>query len=289
MKRKTLSLLFASFILNGTLAWAQGFKDAYKGYFTMGVSVNQRNVTDSMQMALIQSNYNSITAENAMKPASTEPQQGEFNWRAADRIANFCREHGIRMRGHCLVWHNQIGKWMYEDADGNPLPKDEFFRRMRAHIHAIVNRYKDVVYCWDVVNEAITDNPRTSNPYRESPLYRIAGDEFIANAFRYAREADPDALLFYNDYNECDPVKSRRIYEMVLRMKAGGVPIDGIGMQGHYNIHRPQTKDIDAAIRLYRQLVSHIHVTELDVRTSREQGGQLQFSREGEAVSDSLD
>ena len=276
-------------IVGSTNSLAQGLKDTYADYFTIGVSVNPRNVTDSAQMALICGNFNSVTAENAMKPASTEPQEGQFNWRTADRIADFCRQNGIRMRGHCLVWHNQIGRWMTEDEEGKPLSKDEFFRRMRAHIHAVVNRYKDVVYCWDVVNEAITDNPRTSNPYRKSPLYGIAGDEFIANAFRYAHEADPNALLFYNDYNECDPVKSRRIYEMVLRMRADGVPIDGIGMQGHYNIYRPRPEDIDRAIKLYKQLVKHIHITELDVRANREQGGQLRFSQQGEAVNDTLD
>ena len=287
MRKRSIMLVLLT--MGSTSCFSQGLKDAYEGLFTIGVSVNQRNVTDSAQMALICANYNSITAENAMKPASTEPQEGVYDWRAADRIADFCRKNGIRMRGHCLVWHNQIGKWMYQDEEGNPLPKDQFLHRMRAHIHAIVSRYKDVVYCWDVVNEAITDNPHTSNPYRESPLYRIAGDEFIAAAFRYAREADPAALLFYNDYNECDPVKSRRIYEMVLRMRADGVPIDGIGMQGHYNVYHPRPQDIDHTITLFRRLVSHIHVTELDVRASREQGGGLRFSTEGEAPSDTLD
>jgi len=268
---------------------AQGLKDAYEGLFTVGVSVNLRNVTDSAQAALICRNYNSVTAENAMKPASTEREEGRFDWRGADRVANFCRQHGIKMRGHCLMWHNQIGRWMYEDEEGNPLPKEEFFRRMRNHIHAVVSRYKDVVYCWDVVNEAITDDRRADNPYRPTPMYRIAGEEFIANAFRFAHEADSTALLFYNDYNECDPVKSRRIYEMVLRLKADGVPIDGIGMQGHYNLRRPQPEELDRAIRLYRQLVHHIHITELDVRASSQQGGDLQFSKDGTTASDSLD
>jgi GH35 family endo-1,4-beta-xylanase/enterochelin esterase-like enzyme len=182
------------------------------------------------------------------------------------------------------MWHSQIGKWMYED---NPT-KEVFFKRMRNHIHTIVNRYKDVIYCWDVVNEAITDDRNAADPYRQSPLYKIAGDEFIAKAFEYAREADPKALLFYNDYNECDPVKSKRIYEMVKKMKAAGVPIDGIGMQGHYNIYGPSEKEVDDAIKLYKQVVNHIHVTELDIRINEEMGGQLRFSREGVNVSDSI-
>ena len=269
---------------SSTPLWAQGLKDAYKDYFMIGVAVNQRNVTNASQSALVKQEFNSMTAENDMKPEPTEPREGEFNWTSADRIANFARQNGIKLRGHCLMWHSQIGKWMYED---NPT-KEVFFKRMRNHIHTIVNRYKDVIYCWDVVNEAITDDRNAADPYRQSPLYKIAGDEFIAKAFEYAREADPKALLFYNDYNECDPVKSKRIYEMVKNMKAAGVPIDGIGMQGHYNIYGPSEKEVDDAIKLYKQVVNHIHVTELDIRINEEMGGQLRFSREGQTVSDSI-
>ena len=286
MKQLALSVvLVAAF---AAAASAQGLKDAYKDYFTIGVAVNQRNVTNPEQQALILREFNSVTAENDMKPQPTEPRQGQFDFTRADRIANFCRQNGIKMRGHCLMWHAQIGEWMYKDADGNLLPKDEFLRRMRDHIHTVVGRYRDVVYAWDVVNEAMTDDKSAENPYRQSAMYQIAGDDFIAYAFRYAREADPDNLLFYNDYNETDPVKSRRIFEMVKKMKAAGVPIDGIGMQGHYNIYGPKEDEIDAAIKLYKQVVKHIHVTELDVRANEEMGGGLQFSQEGAQVSDSL-
>ena len=281
MRTMALAVLFSC---SSTSLWAQGLKDAYKDYFMIGVAVNQRNVTNASQSALVKQEFNSMTAENDMKPEPTEPREGEFNWTSADRIANFARQNGIKLRGHCLMWHSQIGKWMYED---NPT-KEVFFKRMRNHIHTIVNRYKDVIYCWDVVNEAITDDRNAADPYRQSPLYKIAGDEFIAKAFEYAREADPKALLFYNDYNECDPVKSKRIYEMVKKMKAAGVPIDGIGMQGHYNIYGPSEKEVDDAIKLYKQVVNHIHVTELDIRINEEMGGQLRFSREGVNVSDSI-
>ena len=222
------SLLAMLLLVMATSVQAQGLKDAYKNYFKIGVAVNQRNVVDPVQTDLIKREFNSVTAENDMKPEPTEPKEGVFNWEGADRIANFCRQNGLKMRGHCLMWHSQIGKWMYED---NPT-KEVFYERMRKHIHAVVNRYKDVVYCWDVVNEAMTDDANSIDPYRQSPMYKLCGDEFIAKAFQFAREADPKGLLFYNDYNECDPVKSQRIYNMVKAMKQAGVPIDGIGMQG---------------------------------------------------------
>lgn len=278
-------MLLAAWVLAMPAALhAQGLKDAYKNYFLIGVALNQNNVVQPEQMALVKKEFNSVTAENDMKPEPTEPKEGVYNWEGADKIANFCRQNGIKMRGHCLMWHSQIGKWMYED---NPT-KEVFYARMRKHIHAVVNRYKDVVYCWDVVNEAITDDRNSVDPYRQSPMYKLCGDEFIAKAFQYAREADPKALLFYNDYNECDPVKSQRIFNMVKAMKQAGVPIDGIGMQGHYNIYGPTEQEVDNAVALYKKVVKHIHVTELDIRVNTEMGGQLQFSREGANVSDSV-
>ena len=281
---RALFLAVLLFCVGSTDLWAQGLKDAYRDYFTIGVAVNKRNVAQPDQQVLIRQEFNSITAENDMKPVSVHPAEGVWHWEGADSIANFCRQNGIKLRGHCLCWHSQFSDWMFTDKKGRPVKKEVFYQRLREHIHTVINRYKDVVYCWDVVNEAIADQAfgrpgRPANPYRDSRLYQLCGDEFIAKAFEYAREADPNALLFYNDYNECDPAKRDRIYNMVKKMKDAGVPIDGIGMQGHYNIYGPSEADIDAAITKYAQLVDHIHVTELDVRTNTEQGGQLRFSR----------
>ena len=286
MKKITTAALSVIMTMStNATAWAQnGLKDAYRDYFMIGVAVNQRNVSNADQQALIMREFNSITAENDMKPEPTEPREGQFNWEGADRIANFCRQHNIKLRGHCLMWHSQIGKWMLDD---NPT-KEVFYARMKNHINAIVTRYKDVVYCWDVVNEAISDDPNATDPYRQSAMYKLCGDEFIAKAFQYAREADPNALLFYNDYSTVDAHKRERIYNMVKKMKDAGVPIDGIGMQGHYNIYFPTESQLDSAISRFKEIVSHIHITELDIRTNDEMGGQLRFSREGVNVTDSV-
>ncbi len=269
----------------------KSLKDAYADYFLMGVAVNQRNISNEMQSNLVKREFNSLTAENDMKPASVHPAEGKWTWERADRIADFCRQNGIKLRGHNLMWHSQMCDWMFYDEKHNLVKKEVLFARMKEHIHTVVNRYKDVVYCWDVFNEAIADGPRRpaangkDQPLRESTFYKICGnDEFIRKAFIYAREADPNALLFYNDYNECDPVKRDRICEMVKEMKADGVPIDGIGMQGHYNIYGPSEEDIEAAVSKYAEVVDHIHMTELDIRVNREMGGQLRFSRNEGAV-----
>jgi len=294
--RKLLLLALAAVALTASAQPPSSLKDAYKDLFMMGVAVNQRNITDSAQSALVVREFSSMTAENDMKPASVHPRPDTWTWERADRIADFCRHHGIKLRGHTLMWHNQMCDWMFYDAEHRFVSKDTLFQRMRQHIHTVVNRYKDIVYCWDVFNECIADGPRRldadghDQPLRESKFYQIChSDEFIRKAFEFAREADPDALLFYNDYNECDPVKCDRICTMIRSMKADGVPIDGIGMQGHYNIYGPSEADIENAVSRYADIVDHIHMTELDIRVNREMGGQLQHSdNAGATLTDTL-
>lgn len=300
MKRRNISLLTLLMLLLcsanvnaqgprfGQPEMPGGMKDSYKDYFAIGVAVNQRNVSNPDQIALIKKEFNSITAENDMKPGEIHPKEGVWNWERADKIANFCRENGIKLRGHCLCWHSQFADWMFTDKKGKPVKKEVFYERLREHIHTVVNRYKDIVYAWDVVNEAMADDGRSwpgreQSPYRQSRHFQLCGDEFIAKAFQFAREADPNALLFYNDYSCVDEGKRERIYNMVKKMKDAGVPIDGIGMQGHYNIYFPSEEQLEKAIVRFKELVNHIHITELDLRMNQEMGGQLQGFSRGEA------
>lgn len=263
-----------------------GYKDTYKDYFTIGVALNIRNVASPEQMAIVKKNFNSVTAENAMKPGEIHPKEDVWNFGGADSIANWCRANGIKMRGHCLAWHSQFANWMFTDKKGKPVTKEVFYKRLRDHIHTVVNRYKDVVYAWDVLNEAIADGDgrrmpwmkEEPSPYRKTKMMDLCGEEFIVKVFQFAREADPTVELFYNDYNAAQPTKRDRIFNMVKKMKEAGAPIDGIGMQGHYNIYGPSMEDVEAAIQKYSTIVDKIHFTELDLRTNEEMGGQLQFS-----------
>ena len=264
-----------------------GYKDTYKDYFTVGVALNYRNIASSEQMAMVKKNFNSVTAENAMKPGEIHPKEDVWNWAGADSIANWCRRNGVKMRGHCLAWHSQFANRMFTDKKGKPVSKEVFYERLRDHIHQVVTRYKDIVYAWDVLNEAIADGDgrrapwmkEEPSPYRKTKMMDLCGEEFIVKVFQFAREADPNVKLFYNDYNAAQPAKRDRIYNMVKKMKEQGAPIDGIGMQGHYNIYGPSMEDFEAAIKKYSQIVGEIHITELDLRTNEEMGGQLQFSR----------
>ena len=277
--KKLLFLSIAALTALGVNAQSQikTLQEAYKDHFSIGVAISMQSIISTDHALQIKQMYNSITAENDFKPIITQPQEGVWNWANADNIARFASSNNIPLRGHTLIWHGQTGRWMFYDDRGRLVKKEVLFERMRTHIHTIMNRYKGRIYAWDVVNEAISDDPEAENPYRQSLYYQICGsDEFIRKAFEFAREADPDALLFYNDYNESVPHKRDRIYNMVREMKAAGVPIDGIGMQGHYNIYSPTESEFRAAVELYSTVVDHIHVTELDVRVNQEMGGQLE-------------
>ena len=180
-----------------------GYKDTYKDYFTVGVALNFRNVASPEQMAIVKKNFNSVTAENAMKPGEIHPKEDVWNFAGADSIANWCRANGVKMRGHCLAWHSQFANWMFTDKKGKEVTKEVFYERLRSHIHTVVNRYKDIVYAWDVLNEAIADGDgrrapwmkEAPSPYRKTKMIDLCGEEFIVKVFQFAREADPNVKL----------------------------------------------------------------------------------------------
>jgi endo-1,4-beta-xylanase len=198
-----------------------------------------------------------------MKMGPIHPQENTFNWTDADKIVNFAVAHGMKVRGHTLCWHSQTPSWMFKNPDGTTVSKDVLLERLKNHITQVVTRYKGKVYAWDVVNEAIDDN--NSKVYRESQWYKICGEEYIEKAFRWAHEADPDAILFYNDYSTENAGKRDRIYTFLKNLIDAGVPVHGIGLQGHWSIGWPSEKELRDAIQKYASLGLKIHVTELDV------------------------
>ena len=251
-----------------TVSQVLTLKDAYRDYFDIGVAVSGRALKTD-EGALILQQFNSLTAENAMKPASLQPEQGVYNWREADSIAAFARRNGLKLRGHTLCWHQQVPAWFFYDANNKLVNKEELLRRLQEHITAVVTRYKDVVYAWDVVNEAISDNP--AEVYRNSLWYKIAGEDFIAKAFEYAHAADKKALLFYNDYNEINAVKRGKIITMIKALQERGVPIHGVGLQAHWSVTEPEEKQLAATLEDFSKLGLKMHITELDVSVHKKE------------------
>ncbi len=242
----------------------QGLSDYYQKYFPIGVAVYPAALQDSAKSQLILQEFNSITAENVMKSGPIHPKPDIYNWGPADAVSDFAKANNMKLRGHALVWHQQHPKWFFTEENGDTISKETLFARMEEHITAVVTRYKDVIYAWDVVNEAVSDN--SDFVYRqESPFYKIAGEEYLAKSFEYAHAADPDAKLFYNDYNAVRPEKVKRIYELVKKLVDAGVPIHGVGIQAHWSIFEPSEKELRDAIEKYASLGLEVQITELDV------------------------
>lgn len=262
---------------------AKGLKDYYRNYFPIGVAITPRDL-DGTNKALILDQFNSVTAENAMKMAPIHPVENEYNWRNGDAIAGFARKNNLKMRGHCLVWYNQAPRWFFKDEQGNTVSKDLLLKRLKEHIHTVVNHYKKDIYAWDVVNEVIADD---STYFRNSQFYKIAGEDFVEMAFRYAHEADPKARLFYNDYNTEQPKKRDKIYKMLKTLLARGVPIHGIGLQGHWSVSNPSRSELEKSIALFAGLGLDVQITELDVSVyDGNQGGQLIQNAEQKAKAE---
>lgn len=240
----------------------KGLKDYYKNYFTMGVAVNTRNIYGD-ESDLIKKHYSSITPENAMKMGPIQPLEGKFYWKDADSIVNFAIKNNLKIRGHALCWHEQTPHWIFTDSTGKNVSRDVLLQRLKNHITTVVNRYKGKIYAWDVVNEAIDDNP--NNFLRASKWTEIIGDDFIEKAFEYAHEADPEALLFYNDYNTERPEKRERIYKLLKQLKDKGIPIHGVGLQAHWSIYEPSKEELTQAIERYSSLGLQLHFTEVDM------------------------
>ena len=153
--------------------------------------------------------------------------------------------------------------WFFKDNEGKTVTKDLLLQRLKEHITAVVTRYKGFIYAWDVVNEVISD--KENEYFRNSPFYKICGEEFVAKAFQYAHEADPDALLFYNDYNEINPVKRKKIIRMIQGLKDAGIPVHGIGLQGHWAVTEPSQQQLDSTLSDFAKLDLPLQITELDI------------------------
>jgi endo-1,4-beta-xylanase len=240
----------------------KGLKDFYKDYFSIGVAVGPKNLSGD-EAILIKRQFNSITAENAMKMGPIQPKEGQFYWKDADSIVNFAIKNNIKIRGHNLCWHEQAPSWMFVGKDGKEVTKEVLLQRLKDHITAVVSRYKGKIYAWDVVNEAIDDNPKQL--MRNSKWYQICGEDFIIKAFEYAHTADPSAKLYYNDYNTERPEKRERIYQLLKGLIDRGVPIDGVGLQAHWSIYEPTAQELRTAIERYSSLGLKIQFTEVDM------------------------
>ena len=240
-------------------------KDVMPKGMLLGAAVSQSQVEekDAAAAALVTRHFDSITPENLLKWEAVHPEPDRFNFAPADALVAFGEQRKMTVIGHTLVWHSQTPAWVFAGKEGAALDRETALARMREHIQAVVGRYRGRIKGWDVVNEAINDDAEGS--MRKSRWQQAIGDDYIARAFEFAHAADPQAELYYNDYNLTSAPKRATAIRIVKDLKARGIRVDGIGEQGHWLLAGPSRADIEATITDIAAAGVKVLITELDV------------------------
>jgi len=238
-------------------------KDALEGKFLIGVAMNEAQITgrDVESEKLIDQHFSAIVAENCMKIESLQPKEGQFKFDLSDQFVKFGTEHHKAIIGHTLVWHSQVPRWFFLDANGKTASRELLIERMRKHITTVVQRYKGKVKGWDVVNEAINDD----GSWRQSSFYKIIGKDFVKLAFQFAHAADPQAELYYNDYSMALEGRRNAVCKMIKELQEDGVKVSAIGMQGHLQMDTPLISDFEKSIEAFAALGVKVMITEMDI------------------------
>ena len=266
MKKSTLPAALNSLVILASSCKDEqiyGLKDAFAGDFLIGTAVNAPQILgiDKEAKPFIIKHFNAITAENAMKWEWINPSPEKYDFAMADTIVSFALANRMFITGHTLVWHSQTPDWVFRDSLGNPLTREALLERMKDHIFTVMGHYKGRVQSWDVVNEAIGDDGQI----RRSKWYEIIGEDYIEKAFEYAHEADPEAELYYNDYNNEEPLKRAGVVNIVRNLRKKSLRVDGVGIQGHWHLDSPDFEIVDESISEYASLGVKVMITEMEI------------------------
>ncbi|MBY8872434.1 endo-1,4-beta-xylanase [Micromonospora sp. PLK6-60] len=222
-----------------------------------GTAVSARMLDDVPYRATLAADFTAVTPENAMKWEVLQPTPDRYDWTDADRIVELAQANGQAVYGHTLVWHSSVPAWVSESWS-----RERLRSLLRQHVMTVAARYRGKVWAWDVVNEVLAED----GSLRDTIWLRRLGPGYIADAFRWAREADPDARLFINDYDtEGRTRKADALWRLVRDLRAAGVPVQGVGFQSHLRSGR-QPRDVTGNLRRFAALGVAVAITELDVR-----------------------
>lgn len=297
-------------------------KEAYAGKFLIGTATDLRGLSEA-ELANVKTHYDINTPENSMKPQPIHPSEGRYNFDTPDAMIDWCKQNGIKVWGHTLLWHEQTAPWFFQAVNPSDEPvtrptrpirnndrnaprlsmseiwhnsikgdlasRDTVLKRLKDHIMTVAGRYKGAVIGWDVANESIADGgDGTTENLRDFSWYKVVGPEVLTLAFKWAREADPDAELYYNDYNiEQGAVenKGKHASSMLLlkRLIAEGAPITGVGIQGHWHLNT-NLADVEKAIENYASLGLKVSITELDVTATGNNSGSFGVNQGGRTI-----
>ncbi|SOD79438.1 endo-1,4-beta-xylanase [Spirosoma fluviale] len=264
MRNQVITLSTAAWLslsLLPTAASAQkipSLKDTFKKDFGIGTCLNNAQIEerDPATTAFIASQFNMATPENIMKSALLHPKWDTYDFTMGDKLIAFGKKHNIKINGHTLIWHSQLPPFIRGIKSADSIRT--FFTD---HIKTVAGHYSGKVYSWDVVNEALNED----GTMRKSVFLQHLGDDFVTEAFRLAQQASPKTELYYNDYNNEQPKKRAGCIELVKKIKAAGVRIDGVGIQGHWHVGKVPLKDIEESILQYSALGVKVMFTELDI------------------------
>ena len=279
------SVLLCGLAMAGLVSSAGAqLKDAFKDSFRIGAALNQAQFDerDTRGSALVKAQFNTISPENVLKWESIHPKPDTFSFEEPDRYVAFGEKTHMFIIGHTLVWHNQTPAWVFQDDHGAPLDREALLQRMREHIRTVVGRYKGRIGGWDVVNEALNKD----GTLRPTPWLKIIGEDYIAKAFEFAHEADPKAELYYNDYSLENEPKRKGAIDLIKKLKAQGVQVTAVGLQGHDKMGWPTLEQQDATIAALSQLGVKVNITELDIdvlpAATRQPGADVSLSVEAQ-------
>jgi endo-1,4-beta-xylanase len=242
---------------------APALKDLAPKGMVIGAALSQAqsDEQDTVSADIVKRHFNTISPENLLKWESVHPEPDRYNFEPADRYVAFGEKNRMFVVGHTLVWHNQTPAWVFAGKDGAPADRETLLGRMRDHIRTVVGRYRGRVHGWDVVNEALNDD----GTLRKTRWLEAIGEDYLAKAFEFAREADPEAELYYNDYNLWKPAKRTGAIRIVKQLRERGLRVDGVGEQGHWLIDGPSLVEIEATVTDIAAAGFKVMITELDV------------------------
>lgn len=277
------SFVFALAGASTVSASAESLRAAAPESVLIGAAASARDLQDPKFVALYLKHFNAITAHADMMPARLVDDDRVYDFERADAVAEFAAKNELTLYGHMLLWQHLSRDWLFKDRDGNPLPRAQALANLKGYIDTVVGRYRGKVKSWDVVNEAISDEP--GEYLRDIPARRAIGDDFIVKAFELAHAADPEAELYYNDYNIELPEKRAKTLRLLRELRAAGARIDAVGIQGHWMLSSKHAEPqvITDAIREFHAAGFKVMITELDVdvlpRTTS--GANLESVEEG--------
>lgn len=287
MKTRNLLLLALtcaiSFSCGNPEKKAESLKDAYDGCFKIGCAINPGLVSGRNPQAeeLVLKHFNAISPENAMKPESLHPGPDVWNFAPADAYAQYGKEHGMFVLGHTLCWHNQTPDFFWTRPDGTPKSRAELTETLRSYIETVVTHFAGKVDAWDVVNEIVAED----GGFRDLGWIKAFGGdgyEVARLAFQFANQYAPEGTEFYyNEFNVWRPSKLEGVINLVRRLRADGLRVDGVGIQAHWGLNYPKTEYIENAIDQLSALGVKVMITELDVDV-------LPISKEGQVIGRSL-